>query len=286
MLTPTQYASADAFLQLAQSALLQNEVANHLMLGVSLGLRNYPERIKAAPFLFTIENDLRQIELAAVMTPPHNLILQCFTPDNQAALELLADHLLSNEWSIPGVIGALPGCAQFADLWERRTGCRARVNMQERAFELREVIAPQKTPGRLRPAELVDLPLLVDWTRAFMFDAVHEEMSMEQAKEFVAMKIGARHLFVWDIQAPVSMAAATRPTLHGVAINLVYTPPHLRGRGYASNCVAALSQHMLDQGYQFCALFTDLANPTSNDIYQQIGYHPIADFNEYHFEND
>ena len=81
------------------------------------------------------------------------------------------------------------------------------------------------------------------------------------------------------------MAAAARPTLHGITVNLVYTPPEHRGRGYASNCVAALSQRMLDGGYQFCTLFTNLANPTSNDIYQQIGYRQIADFNEYRFEN-
>lgn len=81
------------------------------------------------------------------------------------------------------------------------------------------------------------------------------------------------------------MAAVARPTLHGITVNLVYTPPEQRGRGFASNCVAALSQRMLDGGYQFCTLFTNLANPTSNDIYQQIGYRSIADFNEYRFEN-
>ncbi len=71
---------------------------------------------------------------------------------------------------------------------------------------------------------------------------------------------------------------------HGIVVSLVYTPRALRGRGYASACVAALSQQLLDAGWQFCALFTDLANPTSNDIYQRIGYRPVCDFNEYDFE--
>jgi predicted GNAT family acetyltransferase len=47
--------------------------------------------------------------------------------------------------------------------------------------------------------------------------------------------------------------------------------------------VAALSQQLLDAGWEFCALFTDLANPTSNSIYQRIGYRPVADFDEYIF---
>jgi len=63
----------------------------------------------------------------------------------------------------------------------------------------------------------------------------------------------------------------------------VYTPPEFRGRGYASALVAALSQAMLDAGYHFCTLFTDLANPTSNHIYQAIGYQPVCDTDEYDY---
>jgi predicted GNAT family acetyltransferase len=48
--------------------------------------------------------------------------------------------------------------------------------------------------------------------------------------------------------------------------------------------VAALSQTLLDQGRMYCFLFTDLANPTSNHIYQAIGYQPICDVNEYSFQ--
>jgi hypothetical protein len=68
-----------------------------------------------------------------------------------------------------------------------------------------------------------------------------------------------------------------------VSVGPVYTPPERRGRGYATACVAALSQTILDEGWAFCTLFTDLANPTSNSIYQKIGYHPVCDFAEYRF---
>jgi len=40
---------------------------------------------------------------------------------------------------------------------------------------------------------------------------------------------------------------------------------------------------LLDEGRRFCALFTDLANPTSNRIYHKIGYRPVCDFDEYVF---
>ncbi len=68
-------------------------------------------------------------------------------------------------------------------------------------------------------------------------------------------------------------------------IGPVYTPPEQRGHGYASALVAGVSQWLLDAGNQFCFLFTDLRNPTSNHIYQVIGYQPVGDFTEYSFSS-
>ena len=101
----------------------------------------------------------------------------------------------------------------------------------------------------------------------------------------MATKIADRLLYLWDVGGvPVSLAGGTRPGVHCISVGPVYTPPEHRCRGYASACVAALSQHLLDAGWEFCTLFTDLANPTSNSIYQKIGYRPVCDFNEYLFE--
>ena len=71
---------------------------------------------------------------------------------------------------------------------------------------------------------------------------------------------------------------------HGVTLGPVYTPPPARGKGYATNCTAAVSQLLLDAGWAYCALFTDLDNPTSNSIYQKIGYRPVCDYADYHFK--
>jgi predicted GNAT family acetyltransferase len=80
------------------------------------------------------------------------------------------------------------------------------------------------------------------------------------------------------------MAAKIRPTAHGIAVGMVYTPPEFRGRGYATSCVAQLSQQLLASGFEFCALYTDLANPISNHIYARIGYRPVADGIMYRFD--
>src|SRR5438093_1092376 len=97
--------------------------------------------------------------------------------------------------------------------------------------------------------------------------------------------IAGGRLRLWEDGVVVSMAGASGPTPNGIRVGAVYTPPDKRRRGYASALVAALSQEQLDTGKKFCFLYTDLANPTSNKIYQDVGYEPVCDIDEYIFES-
>ena len=72
-------------------------------------------------------------------------------------------------------------------------------------------------------------------------------------------------------------------TGHGATVSGVYTPPALRNHGYATACVASLSQLLLDEGHEFCTLYADLSNPTSNSIYKKMGYRPIRASTAYEF---
>jgi predicted GNAT family acetyltransferase len=92
-----------------------------------------------------------------------------------------------------------------------------------------------------------------------------------------------RTMFLWDDGGPVSMCGVSGPTPTGIRVAPVYTPPEARGRGYASNLVAAVSQAQLDGGRAACFLYTDLANPTANHVYQAIGYEPVRDVDRYAF---
>ncbi|MDE2868745.1 MAG: GNAT family N-acetyltransferase [Chloroflexota bacterium] len=126
-----------------------------------------------------------------------------------------------------------------------------------------------------------DMEPLAQWA-----DALNTELRSEDpppGEQSVRRRIGLGRMYVWDNGGPVSMAACDGPTPRGIRINFVYTPPEHRARGYASACVADLSQLLLDEGRRFCALFTDLANPVSNRLYARLGYRPICDFDEYIF---
>ena len=99
--------------------------------------------------------------------------------------------------------------------------------------------------------------------------------------------LNAGTLYLWksaDGQL-VSIAAKNRETRNGATISLVYTPPEHRRRGYAGRLVASLSQHLLDGGKTLCNLYTDLSNPTSNGVYQRIGYTQIAESRFYEFDS-
>ena len=179
----------------------------------------------------------------------------------------------------------LNGSCRFSDpyarAWQEMAGATATVDREMRAFELRQVRRPAQPEGCFRVATSDDTELLAAWAVA-MGDDIREPTSLDEAGRMVARLIGLGDLAVWECDGrPVSMAAVPRRTPSSSSISLVYTPPPMRGRGYASAAVAALSQRELDAGMQWCSLFTDLANPTSNHIYADIGYRPAADFRAY-----
>jgi uncharacterized protein len=273
--------TAETFLARAQSTLEQHEAANNLMIGIAVRLHEFPDRIKTPPYLATVEDGERLVT-AAVMTPPHRLILHAESDDPEP-LRLLARDLVAGGWPVPGV-GALKSTSRaFAEMWSAVTGQPYRTSMNERVYELRRVNPPEPPiSGALRVATEDDTALMSEWVWGLIQDAGLEG-TVEGAREITEMRIADRDLFIWDHGGPVSTATKTRHSTHGIVVSLVYTPPAYRNRGYASAAVAVLSQQLLDAGWEFCALFTDLANPTSNSIYQRIGYRPVADFDEYIF---
>jgi predicted GNAT family acetyltransferase len=149
------------------------------------------------------------------------------------------------------------------------------------------VIPPPPPPGQMRLAVAADFRLLVDWLLAFTAEALPEEDNDPvDAERAVSRWLyeGFKRAYLWEVDGrPVSLAGVGGRTPHGTRVGPVYTPPEHRRRGFAGALVAAASQAQLDEGLEFCFLFTDLANPTSNHVYQAIGYEPVTDIDVYVF---
>ncbi len=277
------YTDAQTLLGQVRGELEMHEAANSLMLGILGQLVRNPERVKTPPCLKEV-HDERGVILAAIMTPPKKLVVYGHQGDLGGSMRLLVDELIREGWSVPGVLGPAEAAKGFARRWAEGTGREVLLERRHRVYELRQVISPASKRGRLRQAMEADAGLVTRWWVEF-YQEVFGGIDQEEAGQAASFRIGEGDMYLWEDGQPVSMAMKTRPTSNGISVSLVYTPPELRGRGYASACVGELSRMLLEAGWEFCALFTDLANLTSNSIYQRIGYRPVCDYDEYKFSD-
>lgn len=279
----TRFENADAFYQRVESFLLAHEAEHSLILGLCSTLIGQPGYYPN-PYLALVE-DRGTVVAVALMTPPHNLTLSL--TGHLEAFPLIAADLHIDFKTLPGVSSAPELCRAFAAEWQKISGQAYHLSMEERIYRLDKVNPIVGVSGQFRRAAEADRALLLEWIPAFEQDAFGRAVTDEAGLEKIVnamLTSPIRGAYFWEDGQPVSFAGYGNPTLHGVRIGPVYTPPQFRGHGYASACVAALSQHLLNSGRRFVTLFTDLANPTSNHIYQAIGYNPVMDFDMLKFE--
>jgi len=263
------------------------EAENNLLFGISSFVRSNPELLTERPPQFaTVSQADRRVVAASLRTPPHNQVLSWI--DDLEAVDALVEAVRHEP--LPGIVGPTEPTARFAARWTDATGQPAKVEVAERTFRLSKVIPPDRpASGSWRFVGAQDRDLIAHWLVAFSSEAMPEAPAIPDpgaaADRWIAQvgRIG----YVWeDGGAVVSLVGAGGETPRGIRIAPVYTPPERRSRGYASSLTAAASQDQLDRGRQFVFLFTDLANPTSNKIYQSIGYEPVCDIDQYRFGAD
>jgi predicted GNAT family acetyltransferase len=223
------------------------------------------------------------IVAVAMRTPPWRMVLS--EVDDAAALRFLADHVAAEIPDLPGITGPVEHAEALSRLIGERQGRAATLERLERAFECTVVIPPRPVSGHARLAGMRDRDRVIGWAIDFEVEAIGSRRpasTMEARIDRALAHEGSQRYWLWeDDGAPVSLSGFGGPTTTGIRCGPVYTPPPLRGRGYASNLVAAGTQDALDRGYRAVFLFTDLANPTANKIYQEIGYRPVRDMAEW-----
>jgi uncharacterized protein len=271
-----RFDSIDKFWNETQAYLLQHEAENNVLLGIIHTLRYNPARYPAPHYLGMVEID-GEIVATAIRTPPHKLLLSKVS--NLDALTLMVEDLRQER--LLGVMGLLPEVEIFVRSWQAITGQSYQLSTAMKIHQLQAVQPAANATGFLRLATESDRALLLKWLPAF-----NTEIGFgvsEDAELLVANRLNERHTYIWEDDTPVALAAGRKFSDTASRIGSVYTPPAERRKGYATACVAALSQKLLDEGCNRCFLLTDLENPTSNHIYRQIGYIPVCDWLEYSF---
>ncbi len=207
----------------------------------------------------------------AMHTPPRFPHLATRDPAVGAAV---ADHLSASGRPVSGVGGNRPAAEAFAGRWRELRPCEVSTLREEGVYEATAVTPPSGMPGSLRLAGAGDAPLLNTWALGFLEDIGDP---VPDRDDMLTDRIGRGEMWVWeDDAAPVSMAYASPPAGGTSRISWVYTPPEQRRHGYASAVVAGATSAQLAAGHR-CMLYTDLSNPTSNGIYQAIGYRRVGD---------
>ena len=210
---------------------------------------------------------------AFMHTPPFPLLVTAVPAE--AAADLAATTLAGRP--VAGVNSYEETAAAFAAAWRERTGCRIDVYRRMRLYRLAELSWPDPRPaGAPRIATEADAALVTGWFNAFAME-VDDAADADQAAA-VRDKMSYGGVTLWETDGtPAALAGVTRRVAGMVRVAPVYTPPELRGHGYASAVTAEVSRAALAGGADEVLLYTDLANPVSNSVYQRIGYQQVED---------
>ncbi|MGD1871784.1 MAG: GNAT family N-acetyltransferase [Mastigocoleus sp.] len=279
-----RFDNTSLFYQTVIPYLLKDEAENVLPIGICETLLNNSKLYDSQPLLVSVSMD-GEIIAVAIRTPPHNLVLSKMK--NLKALELIAQDLYSRasysqKPNLPGVSGLTTESLEFAKLWSHFTGKVYRTKMHLRIHRLQQVKEVPIANGHLRQATEEDKSLLCQWYEEFSIEAMGAIRG--NIESIVESQLKQNTAFLWQDEVAVTMVCCAGKTNNSKRLGPVYTPVQYRRKGYATSCVAQVSQKFLNEGCQSCFLFTDTNNPTSNHIYHKIGYQGVADWNEYEFQ--
>ncbi len=274
---------AVSFLRLAGSLLERDEARNQLPLGIAGNLTTRPDAFEVVHFWVVRDGD--EPVGAAVRTEPFNLVLG--DPSSEAALGPLLEAIVADDPEVPGIVGNVPFVEPAAERLAGASGRTAERILSQGVYGLTSVRDIARAPGEPRTAVPADRALLLGSLRAFADESLPDpEEAFRHMEHNLENRFGSEGTGFWlweDGGQPVSLAGFSGPTPTGIRIGPVYTPPEHRRRGYATTLVADLSSWLLGHGHRACFLYTDLANPTSNRIYVEIGYERVCDAMEFSF---
>jgi len=280
------YENVDKFFDLSYPFLLKHEAENNLLLAILISLKNnINSHGGEKPLLFSLTNN-KELELIALRTPSHDLLISY--SENLESISILVDELFKRKEKLPGVLSFKEAADTFANLWCKKKSSKFKLFRKERVYKLEQVSKEALGARYFSVASKTHQKLVLQWVGEMMKEALVDvtEDDIKQSKKIFRQEFKenkSSFYLLFDNNEPVSMVRKAGKTPNGNFVNYVYTPPSLRRKGYATECVAKLSKLLLEEGNKYCFLFTDLSNPTSNSIYQKIGYRAVIDENHYKF---
>lgn len=267
------------FLKYTQNFLEEKEAENNLILATAFSLLKERKSENDKYIFLSVEN-LQKTVLCSIITYQKTLIISGINEFLDHSINLLVNYILNNNIEILMVRGLERQTKAFISYWYNKTKINYQLTVNQKIYRLDNLSKISYSNGYLRLSDSNDLDLISVWLYQFINETVRK-INKEEADKLTKKRIENKTIYIWiDNNIPVTMAGKSRPTNNCIAVNAVYTPPNYRSKGYATSCVAKLSDILL-KDYKFCTLLTDPTNSTPNKIYQEIGYYHLSDYAEY-----
>ena len=266
--------------------LCANPIGNTVALGVAIRLDRNPREPQPGDCYGWWTDAAGEIGAAFSTQAPFAVTLSAGMP-HEAVRSLAGAWLESGHDRPSGVFGPVETAETIASDFAERTGGSYRVKPKHamRLFEFAEPAPPDPAPrGEHRLATLEDLQVVVRWDNAFLTDCGIP--LSPKTEPLVRARIEEGRGVLWTVDGePVATAAYLPVVAETARITAVFTPPEHRRHGYAAGVTWAATQAAQADGAKHVLLHTDLSNPTSNKIYQKLGYRPVHDVTEFEFDD-
>ncbi len=189
-----------------------------------------------------------------------------------------------SQQTIKGVAGAPHIARAFAKQYAASHNATFHLSMGMVPYACTEVIYPSVDVGHVMRAKPYHQDIIADYCVGFMRDCFNQEVTVESQMASVKRLIDSGDLYVLSVDGEVvSMANIAHRSPRHARINNVYTPPAQRKKGYASQLIAKISSLALEEGL-IPMLYADVLNPTSNKVYQNVGYRATGQIDAYTFK--
>jgi len=260
-------ADAAEFLELTAALRGADPVRTNVLGSVATGVvqgRRYDDE-----HWLVVEDDSGAVVGAAVWTPPYRLLLPPLPP---AAAAAVGRHVAGMGGLPPGVIGP----REAVECVVRAAGWQTRQAMSERLLVLGDPLPPAPVPGSAREAVQADRELGTEWMRRFAVDA---DVLISDPEATFLGRLGSA--WFWEVDGePVAYASVAplvdSPSGAVARIGPVFTAAEHRRRGFGAAVTWTAVQHAMQRAATVM-LYTDAANPTSNGVYERLGFRAVAE---------
>eukprot|EP01080_Neovahlkampfia_damariscottae_P000775 gene775-9025_t len=279
--------------------LSKHEAENSFVFDLTQKIENSPKNYEEVNF-WTI-SDESNILLASIFTTGKEtkfVISKC--EQNKKTIPFLADHYLEYLKDKIQITAGLCSNSEDTTILSEYLKIMGKIKDYSIAMKMLmytltkdNLILPNRTnnKGELILATTEHSEICLNFWTQFMIDTFGNNPKFLGSEESYRKRIDHdmknEYIFLWKLKETdeiVSMCEKTGYTPNGYRIGMIFTPKNHRKNGYGSAVTAALCKKIFDDGGKYCSLFADTINPTSNKIYQNIGFKEKGINEIHHYE--